>query len=311
MKVVKDEIDISRYMSAEDDGEMVLPASNWLGEHLDLVRSGGVIRKQGSKLGWAKTHDFFRFVPGGVTLWLGINGHGKSLVTSQVQVDLMMQDEPCGLASLEMKPLMTLDRMSRQAFGGRGVTEEFIEHFHSWTDGRFWIYDKHGNTDWKRIIACGRYMASQGVKHFFVDSLMKCIRGEDDYNAQKDFVAGLCGLAEETGMHCHLIHHSRKLDDETKRPGKFDAKGTGSITDQVDNVLSVWRNKTKEKLRESGKDYDPKTPDVELIIDKQRHNGGWEGAFMFWYDTKSMQYLPNYSAEVQRYFPELYVEEIL
>lgn len=309
MQTVKDKIDINRYMHAADDGEEVCPASTWLGEHLELVRSGGVIRKTGSKMGWTKTHEFFRFVPGGVSLWLGISGHGKSLVTSQVQLDLMMADEPCGLASLEMKPIMTLDRMCRQAFGGPDMNEAFVERLHQWTDGRFWIYDRHGNTPWARIIACGRYMADQGVKHFFIDSLMKCVKGEDDYNGQKDFVAELCSLAEETGMHCHLIHHSRKLDDETKKPGKFDAKGSGSITDQVDNVITTWRNKTKEKHREAGKDYDPKAADVELIIDKQRHNGGWEGRFMFWYDTKSMQYLPSQYAEVQRYFPESLVEE--
>ena len=39
----------------------------------------------------------------------------------------------------------------------------------------------------------------------------------------------------------------RKLQDETKIPGKFDVKGTGAITDMVHNVFIWWRNKPKEE----------------------------------------------------------------
>ncbi len=37
--------------------------------------------------------------------------------------------------------------------------------------------------------------------------------------------------------------------DEETQPNKFDIKGTGAITDLVDNVFIVWRNKKKENNR--------------------------------------------------------------
>jgi hypothetical protein len=76
---------------------------------------------------------------------------------------------------------------------------------------------------------------------------MKCVRGEDDYNGQKDFVNDLCSFAQDSGVHVHLVHHVRKGESEHKAPGKFDIRGAGSITDLVDNVFIVWRNKRAEE----------------------------------------------------------------
>ena len=74
------------------------------------------------------------------------------------------------------------------------------------------------------------------------------------------------------------------------KPTKYDYKGSGAITDQVDNVISVWRNKAKEKKRDEDKQVDEKEPDALLICDKQR-NGEWEGSIGLWFDRASMQYV--------------------
>ena len=107
---------------------------------------------------------------------------------------------------------------------------------------------------------------------------MRVVAGEDNYNAQKDFVGRLCSLARDHNIHIHLVHHVRKLEDEKKMPGKFDSKGSGAITDQVDQVLTVWRNKEKQKTIEQFT-FDKKllTPEIEnkpdsiLACDKNRH----------------------------------------
>ncbi len=136
-----------------------------------------------------------------------------------------------------------------------------------------------------------RYCAKEkGITHFFVDSLMKCVAGEDDYNGQKRFVDELTSIARDYGIHIHLVHHIRKPADESHKPGKYDYKGTGAITDQVDNVISVWRNKPKEKKRDEGKPVEDKEPDALLICDKQR-NGEWEGSIGLWFHKDSMQYI--------------------
>jgi twinkle protein len=123
-----------------------------------------------------------------------------------------------------------------------------------------------------------------------VDSLMKCVGGEDDYNGQKLFIENVTAIARDTGMHVHVVHHARKGGDEFAPPGKMDAKGSGSITDQVDNVLVVWRNKKKEIAVRDGKTSD--SPDAMLICEKQR-NGDSEPRIGLWFDQSTMQYVAN------------------
>ena len=135
-----------------------------------------------------------------------------------------------------------------------------------------------------------RYCAKEkGITHFVIDSLMKCVSGEDDYNGQKEFVDELTSIARDNGMHIHLVHHVKKPADENHKPGKYDFKGTGAITDQVDNVIAVWRNKAKEKNREAGKLVSDQEPDALLICDKQR-NGEWEGRIGLFFDRESQQF---------------------
>ena len=125
------------------------------------------------------------------------------------------------------------------------------------------------------------YAASIGIKHIIIDSLMKVVAKEDDYNGQKEFVDGLCVMARDTGMHVHLVHHSRKREDENKRPGKMDAKGSGAISDLVDNCISVFR--VKSGTSDFG-DYD-----CLLTVDKQRH-GEWEGTFGLYFNAEAQGY---------------------
>lgn len=286
MQLIKDEIDFSAYMQ-EPEQHNVRPASDWLQDTIDAFYAPNDSVPLPSML-WQKTRDKVRFRPGEVSLWAGINGHGKSMFLSQVGLDLCYQAERVMVASFEMKPVKQMHRMSRQASGSRMPSREFLEVFHQWTDERLWIYDHVGSVEWRKVIAVMRYaVANFGITHFVIDSLMKCVKGEDDYNAQKDFVNELCAFAQTHGVHVHLVHHVRKGDSEHKTPGKFDVKGAGAITDQVDNVFIVWRNKVAEQEKSA-------EPTCMLACEKQR-NGEFEGKLGFWFDIDSQQYLEQLS----------------
>jgi len=71
--------------------------------------------------------------------------------------------------------------------------------------------------------------------------------------------------------------------------------GSGSITDQVDNVLTCWRNKGKETAQQTGGTWSATDPDCLLICDKQR-NGEWEGRIALWFEPASMQFIESLSA---------------
>lgn len=243
----------------------------------------GARESVGDQLPWEHASRI-GFRPGEVTLWMGINGHGKSAVTSQAMLAWALKGRKSCIASFEMYPRKTVERMLLQAAGAPNPTHDFSWDFFAAMKGKLFLYDRRDRVDVETLYRVIRYCAvEKGISHFVIDSLMKCVRGEDDYNGQKDFVSDLCTMAKELSIHIHLVHHVRKAGDEKGIPGKFDAKGSGAITDLVDQVITVWRNKGKEADREQGK-HDEAAPDFLLICDKNRH-GSWEGKVALWGDS--------------------------
>ena len=108
------------------------------------------------------------------------------------------------------------------------------------------------------------------------------------------FVDELTSLARDHNVHVHLIHHIRKLASEEVKPNKNDIKGSGSISDQVDNVLMVWRNKKKEHDAQNGS-VDVQIPDAYLMCEKQR-NGESEDWYSLWYLKDSQQFVEHHDS---------------
>lgn len=289
MELIKDTVDLSAYMSEEPMEHRVLPAGDWVQDVIDHFHKPDESPK--TRLPWRKTHADFHFRAGEVTLWGGINGHGKSMLHGQVQHGLAAQGERIAVASLEMRPFATLVRMTRQAYGANFPPASYIEQYGEWTNGRLWMYDHVGSSNPKTMLAVIRYAVDKfDITHFVVDNLMKVVHGEDSYNEQKDFVNSLCVVAKDTGCHIHLILHMKKSKSEADIPGKFDIKGSGAITDLVDNLFIVWRNKPKESAMRAGEDFDPNEPDALLLLEKQR-NGEAENRYRLFFDNNSFQYM--------------------
>jgi len=283
-----DSVDFAAFAEAPHDANKICEPANYRDETIAYL--AGADRQHGASLPWPKTHDHIRFRPGEVSLWMGVNGHGKSLLTSHVMLDFLHQGETVCIASFEMKPKATLARLCKQAAGNAMPSVGYIDGVIAHATGKLWLYDKMGHTDPKHLLAIMRYAVTKlGIKHFVIDSLMKVVAGEDDYNGQKAFVGELCAFAQDYNVHVHLIHHSRKLSDENQIPGKMDAKGSGAIVDQVDQSFTVWRNKKKEQDKQAGKPVDPAMPDAILVCDKNRH-GDWEGKVGLFYHSGAVSY---------------------
>lgn len=290
--------DFAEYLSATETQAKVVPAENYRTTVKRALFERNVERAAG--LPWGKTLGQVQFRAGEVTMWAGANGSGKSMLLSHVTLGFVRQGERVAIASFEMKPVRQLERMARQTAQCAQPSERAVDAMFDWLAGRLWFYDQQGTVRPAMVYAVCRYAADRlKVSHVVVDSLMKCVRGEDDYNAQKDFVDELTSIARDTGLHIHLVHHVRKPDDENRVPSKYDAKGSGSISDQVDNVLMIWRNRPKEAIvdrvsrgepiGEKEREKAEHAPDVLLACDKQR-NGDWEGKVSLWFDRASMQY---------------------
>lgn len=287
MEFLPDDIDFAAYLKNTDAQTKVRPASDFVEDAKERLRNR--VHMTHIYLPWEKTRDGFEYRPGEVTVYAGQNGHGKTDVTTQVSLSLVGQGQKVCVASFEMKPVTTIQRMARmyagtnpfspeyQSEGGIEAVEYLYTEFGEWTTGHLWLYDQTGTAYPETVLGMVKYCAKElGIGHVFIDSLMKCVKAEDDYNGQKDFVDQLCAIAKDCNVHIHLVHHLKKPSKEGDMPDKHDTKGSGSITDQVDNLFMVWRNKPKEDdLKAKGMGSNKRTePDSYLLCRKQRNYEG-------------------------------------
>jgi twinkle protein len=294
-------INVEKYLHANDITLRVKCATEWSSSIKESYLNSHKEKK--IVMPWERTHSGFAYRQGEVTVYAGGNGGGKSLITGQIALHLLRQDQKVCIASFEMKPEKTLERMVRQ-FSGEYIDEPLVpdrekyfdklfNRFDTYLADKMYLYDQQGTTSPEKIIAMSRYCAVElGVQHIFIDSLMKCVKGEDDFNGQKNFVDELTALARDHNIHIHLIHHIRKLVSEEQQPNKHDLKGSGSISDQVDNVFLVWRNKKKENMRNRGEQIDETQADTFLMCEKQR-NGEAQDWYGLYYHSASQQFIEN------------------
>lgn len=254
----------------------------------------------GFTLPWKMRKRLVRLLRGEVSLWTGINGHGKSLVLNQVGISAMTQGERVCIASFEMHPRKTLARMIRQALGKELPERHEITTALEWLDGKLWIFDLLGTASVPRILEVFSYAHRRyGVQQFVIDSLLKCGIASDDYKNQKHFLDQLNDFVNETNSHVHLVAHARKGENEMTPPGKMDVKGSGDIGDLASNIWSVWRNRCKEEdlakieagepTRHSRADIE-RAPDALLQCFKARDDRNEEGKIALHFHKWSLQF---------------------
>jgi len=252
---------------------------------------------------WDKSNGNLKFRMAELILINGVNGHGKSQVAGQCSLSAMHQLERVCIASMELPPRRLLGRLTKQAAGLKeGLpTKEYIHAIADWYADKCWIFDVVGTAKTKRLFEVFEYARKRyGITVFVIDSLLKCGIPEDDYRAQKAFVEQLCDFKNKYECVVFLVTHSRKGENEYSPTGKMDVKGSGSITDLADTLITAFRNKKKakniSKAEQDGESEEAiakleEMPDEYLIVDKQR-NGEWEGSVALWWCKNSNQYLP-------------------
>ena len=298
-------IDYAKFSARPKEAAFVRPASHWSDQVVSHFWEHST--KHSISLPFTRQAGVFAFRPQEVTIWSGINGHGKSALISACVLYWAANGERVGIASLEMPPVKQLIRMVRQATGERVPLPDLIRKFHAWTDSSIWMYDQNGTVQSKRIIDLGHYLANElHVNHFVVDSLMKCGIPSDGagwLTAQKTFMDELTVLAKDTNMHVHIVMHPRKGENEKNPVDKMDVRGAGELTDMTDNLLVVWADMEKrEQISLNEASYERiQDPDFVLSVKKQRH-GEWTGKIPLWSVPDSMQFKNDF------YNPEIWVK---
>jgi twinkle protein len=262
----------------------------------------------GIPLPWKKAEGKLLIRMGEVVVLAGINGHGKSEVAGHMVVEALRGRWTACVASMEFRPAKWLKRMVRQACGRSDPAQAFIPHVMRW----MWVFDATGTAKADVILDTFAYAAKRyGVELFVIDNLAKCGFDEDDYNRQKGFVDRLTDFAKSYNVACLLVAHMRKGADENTDSGKMGVKGSGAITDMVDTLISVWRNKPKEEeiRKAEAMKMEPSEetlgkPDAVLSCHKQR-NGESEPKISLWFDKDSHQFLGSPRATPYNYVPPM------
>ncbi|MBE1159632.1 toprim domain-containing protein [Dyella acidiphila] len=251
----------------------------------------------GMRLPWQKTHNVLLLRPGETSIWAGVNGHGKSAVISQVVGDLATHDVRCCVASMEFRTPVWLMRMARQIAGTPHPTEAYIRAIVRALKGQLWAFDVAGSAKAQRILEVFRYARRRyAIELFVIDNLTKCGFDDDDYSGQKRFVEELSDFARLESTHVAIVAHMRKGDGEDHPAGKMAVKGSGGITDMVDTLIEVWRNKPLERALERLERDGTPVPDrigtasTYLNVLKQRATGV-EPSIALWFDKSTTQFL--------------------
>jgi twinkle protein len=255
---------------------------------------------EGMLLPWTKTHDTLKLRWGETSIWAGVNGHGKSQVAANVVSWLVSHGTRACVASMEYRTPAWLAIMHKIMAGTGTPTEEYCRHISRVACSNLWTFSASGDRKAKRILEVFRYARDRyGIRLFLIDNLTKCGFADDDYAGQKRFVEELSDFDRDTGSHTMLVAHMRKAENENSPAGKMAVKGSGGITDMVDTVVEVWRNKPKEKaVRLAEESDEPLSPKIEesgdtlLLCHKQRATG-IEPTIALWFDRDSGQFLGN------------------
>lgn len=244
---------------------------------------------------------WFEFRGGEVTVWTGINGHGKSLLVGQVQLGLMCQGERVCVFSGEMKPEMQGKRLAKQIGGLDRPSPGYLDHMGAWLRDRMWVFDLVGVAAIDRLVTVFTYAYKRyGIRQFVIDSLMMTDVPEDGHGAmtaQKEAMRLLANFARQYNVHVHLVAHPRKAQDEKRIPGKMDVSGSGKITDAADNVFSVW------SAQKDQDDQSVDEPDAFLTLLKARNGDTQRRSLALFFNRECMQFGPSETRRPYVYLP--------
>ena len=129
--------------------------------------------QQGYKTPWDKVNKDIIFKPSQLSIWTGINGHGKSNMLNMVVLDCVMQGAIACIASFEMPPEETLANMYRQAAAMECPSEQYLKKICDELYEKIWIYDHFGTVKVDTLLDAFRYSQQKhGTDVFVIDSFL-------------------------------------------------------------------------------------------------------------------------------------------
>lgn len=226
--------------------------------------------------------SYIRFYPGGVTIWSGFPGIGKTTMLRQFQCYLLQRDERVFTASLEEHPEDQIARMIETASGSSQPNDHQAQWFIDAFGERLKVWARVGLVNHRKLLAVVRKLAEAGTSHVFIDSLMKLDISSQDFEAQRNFANLLQATAQQTQCHIHLVAHPKKPQAADQDPDLNDIGGAKEIGGIADNILYVRRRRVDS--------HDSKSSGVKISVLKKRFGKGQLGDMIGWFHQDMCQF---------------------
>lgn len=267
----------------------------------DAIARLNVTAAQGDPMPWDKCAGALRLRSHELTLWAGSNGSAKTTMLSEAMLHLATLGRRVVVFSLEMPAGAMVAKMAIQATCNRHPSRQRIE---AWADAigeSLCFLDLVGDIEPADCVRLIRYCAHElGTQHILIDNLTKIVSADNEHTEQqRKFIAQLHRTAIDTGMHVHLVAHTRKpADDEKAPPNRYEVAGSRTLVDQPDNVVMIWRNRAKERAQSKGELGRVDEPDLVLNVDKQRH-ADFTGYLGFWFDRAAYRLVESFDGRAE------------
>jgi len=286
-------IDLAKYIDAPSDMHRIVRPSDLVDRVIERARRGLV----GATLPWAKTNKVVRFPRNQITIWGGPMGSWKSSGLSQCAIGWAEQGERVCITSLE-EPLDEYQfRQAQQMIARDEVNDDEVRRCaEALSADRMWFWDAEGEMTAERAVAMMRYCAKElGITQFVFDNVTNVVDPSNDNTSEQwRFMRSAHRLARDTGMHVHLVMHTRKDQGEygDKPPRANDLRGSGSIPQMADNVLMFWRNiKKEDKVAEEGVSYElASEADLTIMVEKAKFTR-FRGRIKLWNQRSAWQFV--------------------
>lgn len=240
-----------------------------------------------------------RFYPGGITIWSGYPGAGKTTVLRQMICHTLMRGSGVFLASHEEDPRDVIVRLTQTAAGTPDPSAHQVQWFIDAYAKRFRLWAKIGMAEHLQVLATARECAAQGIRHVFIDSLMCLDVHNGDWEGQRQFANLLSLTAKASGAHIHLVAHPRKPSKGDSDVDLSEVAGARELGGVADNVLFVRRDPNKQTYTQNA-DVTP----MCISIRKQRYHNGALGEIEGWFQRNFRQFGKDQFAEFpRRYLP--------
>lgn len=239
-----------------------------------------------------------RLYPGGVTIWSGYPGTGKTTLLRQFVCHCLARKSSVFMASLEEDPRNVLVSLAAVASGREEPNAHQMQWFIDEHGPRFRLWAVIGITQHRKLLAVIRKVAEQGVRHAVIDSLMCLDIANDNFEEQRKFANLVSATARAANVHIHLVAHPRKVISADQEPDINDVAGARELGGIADNVIFVRR------LKDSA-DAKAATTGMRVSIKKQRHGSGGLGDVSGWYHRQMRQFhIEQFPTGPTRYLPE-------